>query len=53
MTRELPMDHGSSVCGSGVPKPEEEVEEEEEEEKGAFQSSKSSTKGQLELTKKA
>ena len=30
MTRELPMDHGSSVCGSGVPKPEEEEEEEED-----------------------
>ena len=47
MTRDLLMDHGSSVYGSGVPKPEE------EEEKGASQSSKSSTKGQLELIKKA
>ena len=28
MTRELPMDHGSSVYGSGVPKPEEDELEE-------------------------
>ena len=27
MTRELPMDHGSSVYGSGVPKPNEDSEE--------------------------
>ena len=29
LTRELPMDHGSGVYGSGVPQPEEEEEEEE------------------------
>ena len=33
LTRELPMDHGSGVYGSGVPQPEVDEEEEEEEEK--------------------
>ena len=27
MTRDLPMDHGSSVYGSGVPKPDEDEDE--------------------------